>query len=83
MPLGCPLEKDRYETSLLHALVYGSSASIMLYRKLSENVRRNKVVYGSSKPSCATCGFCCHVLGEHVSRLDKMWAFFFSVRREK
>lgn len=58
MPLGCPLEKDRYETSLLCVLVYGSSASVTFYRMLSESVRYNKVIYGFSKPFCAACSFC-------------------------
>lgn len=78
MPLGCPLEKDRYETSLLRVLVYGSSATIMFYRMLSKSVRFNKVIYGFSKPFCTACNFCRDVFGEHVSRWNKVWAFFFS-----
>lgn len=68
MPLGCPLEKDRYETSLLCVLVCGSNTGVMFYRKLSESVRCNKVIYGFSKPFCTACSFCRDALVEHVSR---------------
>lgn len=75
MTLGCPLEKNRYETSLLCVPVHGSSASVMFYRTLSKSIWCNKIIYGFSKPFCPACNFSCGVLGEHVSGGTKCGLF--------
>lgn len=72
MPSGCPLKKGRYETPLWDVLVCGNSVSVMLCGALAKSLRGNRAVYGFSKPSCIACGFCCGVLGKHLSRQKRM-----------
>lgn len=72
MPSGCPLKKDRYETPLLCALVHSNGASVLFCTTLSESMKCNKAMYGFSKPSCITCGFCCDVSGERLSRQKRV-----------